>query len=64
MRSGADVNIFRLCQVYCRRTRQAFMVRVPNRRINVIDYLLKKYIELGSILVTDSARVYENVPAR
>jgi hypothetical protein len=48
----------------CRRTRQAFMVRVPNRKINVIDYLLKKWIEVGSILVTDSARVYENIPAR
>jgi hypothetical protein len=48
----------------CRRTRQAFMVRVPNRKINVIDYLLETRIELGSILVTDCARVYTNVKNR
>ncbi len=41
---------------------QAFMVRAPNRRINVINYLLQTRIELGSILVTDSARLYDNVP--
>jgi hypothetical protein len=46
-----------------RRTRQAFMVRVPNR-INVIDYLLATRVELGSILVTDCARVYQNVDVR
>ncbi len=39
----------------CRLTRQAFMVRVPNRRIDVIDYLVDSRIALGSILVTDTA---------
>jgi len=48
----------------CRRTRQAFMVKVPNRRINVIDYLLRNRLEEGSILVTDCARIYDNVPKR
>ncbi len=31
------------------------MVRVPNRRIDVIDYLVDSKIALGSILVTDTA---------
>jgi hypothetical protein len=48
----------------CRLTRQAFMVRVPNRTIDVIDYLLETRIELGSILITDAARVYMGVHNR
>jgi hypothetical protein len=48
----------------CRLTRQAFMVRVANRRIDVIDYLVDSRIALGSILVTDAARVYVNMHTR
>ncbi len=44
----------------CRLTSQAFMVRVPNRRIDVIDYLVDSRIALGSILLMDAARVYVN----
>jgi len=39
----------------CRITRWAFMVRVTNRRIDVVDYLVDSKIALGSILVTDTA---------
>ncbi len=38
----------------CRLTRQAFMVKVPNRRIDVLDYLVDSRIALGSILVADA----------
>jgi hypothetical protein len=40
------------------------MVRVPNRKIDVIDYLVDSRIALGSILVTDAARVYVNIQTR
>jgi hypothetical protein len=43
---------------------QAFMVRVSNRRIEVIDYLVDSRIALGSILVIDAARVYVNIHTR
>jgi hypothetical protein len=48
----------------CKLTRQAFMVRVPNRRTNVMDYLVDSRIALGSVLVTDAARVYVNIHTR
>jgi hypothetical protein len=31
------------------------MVKVPNRRIDVLDYLVDSRIALGSILVADAA---------
>jgi len=40
------------------------MLRVPNRIIDVIDYLLETRIGLGSILITGAARVYMNVDSR
>ncbi len=40
------------------------MVRVPNKTIDVIDYFLATRIELGSILITDAARVYKDVHNR
>jgi hypothetical protein len=43
---------------------QAFMVRVSNRRIEVIDYLVDSRIALVSILVIDAARVYVNIHTR
>ena len=40
------------------------MFRVPNRTIPVIDYLIKHRVEEGTILVTDKARVYQNIETR
>jgi len=48
----------------CRRTKECFMLVVPNRTANVIDYILETRVETGTILVTDKARVYDNVPTR
>ena len=40
------------------------MVRVPNRTKDVIDYLLETRLNLGSILLTDYAKVYDNIHKR
>ena len=40
------------------------MVSVPERTIIVIDYVISTRIAVGSILVTDAARVYDNISTR
>ena len=46
-----------------RTTKQCFAVRVPNRRIEV-DWIVVTFIEHGSTIHTDQARVYQNLQRR
>lgn len=47
-----------------RMTKQCFAIRVPNRRIEVIDWVVETFVEPGSIIHTDQARVYQNLKRR
>jgi len=40
------------------------MIRVSNKRKDKIDYLPETRVAEGSILVTDCAKVYENINPR
>ena len=43
------------------RIKECFAIRVPNRKIDVIDWVVDTFIEHGSIIHTDQARVYKNL---
>ena len=47
-----------------RATRQCFAVRVPNRKIQVVDWVVGTFIQHGSIIHTDKARAYQNLQKR
>jgi hypothetical protein len=47
-----------------RYTKKIFMIRVPDRKIPTVDWIIKNYILPGTIIMTDSFKSYVNITER
>lgn len=43
----------------CRESKESFLVRVPDRKQSTLIPLIKKYVDMDSTIITDSAKVYK-----